>query len=180
MHYNLTTRYDESAYKALSDASWQLFQEPKMRSTGYPMIIMIAILTAVSIFIYKDEFGVMGMVLGSFLVLVSISAIPLSKINGKKKLFKASLKAANKVGEFPAQVRIRFLNKGIKSSVNDRTSEMVPYSDVVVTALLDQWCFIYFDKGAYIVNQSSFCSDGEFEIFKNFIQEKTQKDLVQL
>ena len=40
--FTFTTRYDKTAYQALSQASWQMFRKPRLQSQAYPILAALS------------------------------------------------------------------------------------------------------------------------------------------
>lgn len=170
MNYDfvLESRYDKTAYQALSEASWQLFRKPSLQTRAYPILSALAILMVISLFLSHDTTTKTICVV--FLVFVVV-AFPLSAVNAKRKMCATAIKDAQTRNEYPTDIQFVFSEKTIVSTVKG-VATTAYYSQLDGFATLGDWRFLFFGQAAYIFHRSSFQDDAEFQRFETFIQEK--------
>lgn len=164
----LHTLYDEQAYRALAEASWQLFRRPKMQTQAYPILIAAAVMTLAAAFLGDRS----NRLLAAVLLLFFVAAIPLSKVSAKSKMYRTAKKAAEAAGNFPAKVTFVFLEKEIHSTIGDK-SHIIPYNKVSCFAEMGNWQFLFFDQtAAYIFNTTELRDTGKLERFEAMLTQK--------
>ncbi|WP_312943140.1 hypothetical protein [Oscillibacter sp.] len=103
----LHTLYDEQAYRALAEASWQIFRRPKMQTQAYPILIAAAVMMLIAAFLGERS----NRLPAAVLILFFGAAIPLSKVSAKSKVYRTAKKAAEAAENFPKKVTFVFLEK---------------------------------------------------------------------
>lgn len=176
---DLNSRYDETAYRALSEASWQLFRKPRMQTQTYPILIGLAALTLFALISGWGRYSPVMLVGAGLFVVLLLAAIPLSGMSAKAKMCRAAVKAAASRGEFPADIQFTFGQEAIRSKVGGHVS-VVKYSQATGFAALGEWSFLFFGQAAYIFHSSAFASPEEAGRFRTYIQKKCGTTLVTL
>lgn len=167
------TLYDESAYRALAEACWQLFRKPRMQTQVYPVLLAVSVITLVAA-LMSDEVRLLPAML---LITFFLSAIPLGKASAKAKMYRTAVKAE---GSFTERVAFVFTDAGIRATMAARLFDM-PYHKVVCFAALNHWRFIFFDAtSAYIINTANFQDHEDLQSFEAMIEKKCGLSMIPL
>ncbi|WP_312637107.1 hypothetical protein [Oscillibacter sp.] len=173
IQWQTETLYDESAYRALADASWQLFRKPKMHTQVYPVLGAVSALTFVLGLMNDRKYWLPALLLVAFF----ISAIPLGKLSAKAKMYHTAVKAADSLSE---RVAFAFKGDGIRATVGEH-SFYTPYEKAFCFAALNQWRFLFFDEtAAYIINTLDLQDREDIQRFDAMVQEKCNLRMVLL
>lgn len=173
MNYDfvLQSKYDKTAYQALSEASWQLFRKRRLQTQAYPVMIAVSALILITLIYNWGSYEARFVVAALGFVAFVLAAIPLSALSAKAKMCRTAIKDASGRGEYPADIRFVFGKDTIHSTVGKHTAT-VHYGDVSCFALLGQWRFLFFGEAAFIIHASCFQSAEEAERFQAYIAEK--------
>ncbi len=170
--YTLTSSYDKTAYKALAEASWQLFRKPQMNTQVYPLLVtlsaMILILTLTQGNSNSPFLTAGGILFSAFVLL----AIPLSGVSARGKMCRTAIREADKKGEYPADIQFVFGKDTIRSVIggDQGKAAVVRYSQIDFFAALGDWRFLFFGPAAYIFHKSDFSSQEELAQFESCLE----------
>lgn len=177
--FRVTSKYDEVAYKALAEASWMLFRKHRMVTQAFPVMLTMAFMIAASVIFRYSEYGNTGLWIGGGAVAFLLAAMPLSVYNGKRRIYKKSVKEAQERGLFPVDIEFFFRGNGIYTKTGER-EEVIRYSKVTELVALGEWRFIFFGVGAYIVHASGFEKSDELTRFDRFLVECTGRPFLKM
>lgn len=171
--WRIHTLYDESAYRALAEACWQLFRKPRMQTQVYPVLFAVSVITLIAA-LMSDEVRLLPAML---LIAFFLAAIPLGKISAKAKMYRTAVKAGD---SFPARVDFVFTDAGIRATMAARVFDM-PYQKVFCFAALSHWRFIFFDAtSAYIINTADFQDQEDLHKFEAMIEKRCSLSMIPL
>lgn len=149
VYYDVKAEYDKNAYRALSEASWQLFVKRRNMVVAYPVFAAMILIIGVYLFVSRNTIPSYMMYGGLGMIAFVIAVIPLSSITSRAKMTYRAVKEAKKTGRFPLKVRFRFCKNEIRGDVAGTKNE-VTYKDVDIFAILGDWRFLFFGQAAYI------------------------------
>ena len=181
MNYDfiVTSKYDKTAYQALSEASWQLFRKPRMLTQAYPVMIALVALIIITMLYNFGDYGAPVLVGAVIFIAFVLAAIPLGAVSAKARMCRAAIKDATRRGEFPAEIQFVFGKDTIHSTVGEHTA-VVKYGQASGLAALGEWRFLFFGQAAYIFHTSSLGSPEEAARFSAYLTEKCGLPLTQL
>ncbi|MFV0497697.1 MAG: hypothetical protein ACK5L0_05985 [Candidatus Fimivivens sp.] len=171
--WRIHTVYDEAAYRALTEACWQLFRKPKMQTQVYPILITFSVITLATA-LMSDDVQILPAII---LIIFFLAAIPLGKVSAKAKMYRTAVKTGGVFSEAAAFV---FTNKSIRATMAERTFD-IPYQKVFCFACLNHWRFLFFDvTSAYIINTNNLQNREDIKNFDDMIQEKCGLTMIRL
>ena len=169
--FAFTTRYDKTAYQALSQASWQMFRMPRLQSQAYPILAALSVLVAASMLVKRGSLEPAIIAGGVGLIVFMLAAIPISGVTARAKMCSHAMKDAQKKGPLPAQVHFSFGSDGIRATVNDQTN-LMRYSQVSALAALGSWRFIFFGEAAYLYRCADLPDEAQAKRLDAWLEEK--------
>ena len=166
----VTTKYDENAYKALAETSWQLFAVYRTRMFAYPTLAAMIVLVAYALLFKPDQFSVpirVGMV---FLLIFFIAAVPLSASAAKNKLLGQYIKDARKNSLMDKTLKFTFLGNRISAEIDGQTAD-VAYDQIIKFVQLDDYHYylFFFPEGAYMIEESAVGDAATRKEFEEFV-----------
>ena len=177
--FTVSSRYDSSAYTALSEASWQLFMIPRFRTRAYPILLALDVIILYTLIFRRDMYPgkIIFAVIALFVFFIAV--IPLIALRTKRGVYKKSVADAKKNGMFDETLTFTFEDDEIVSEIRDQEA-YVSYEDVVFMARMDAYILLFFGQGGYILPTSGFKSQQEVEDFEQFLIKKVGLPLVQM
>lgn len=161
--------YDENTYKALSEASWQLFVKRRNMVVAYPVFAaMIVLIGAYLAFGWNTMPEFMRYACFGMIAFV-IAVIPISSVTTRLKMTSRAIKDAKKTGHFPLKVRFRFGKDEIRGNVDGQSHEN-SYDSVDIYAVLGDWRLLFFGQAAYIINKRDLADGKTLRDFDGFME----------
>ena len=170
--FSFDVTYDETTYKAMADASWQMFRKEHMVKKVYPMfeiMLFLIIMSMIGNWNQVDNF--IKIICISFAVFL-IACFPLTKVTSKWRMKHDAIKKLKKEGNFPMNIKFAFTNSTIYSEVKGQGS-IVRYTDATEFVALGKWRIIFFGQAGYIFHESDFKSPEDVARFENFVAVRT-------
>lgn len=171
--FEASTRYDRTAYEALTEVSWKMFREHFAHTRTYPFIAALCVVVAASLVASFRKYSAPVIAVHVAVILFFLLAMPLSTVQGKKRLCKKAIKEVSAKGDFPFTVRFLFNEEVIRAKLPARQVADTPYDRITDLIRYGKWLFLFVGDRSYILQEGSMEDPQEFHRLEEFLSEKT-------
>lgn len=168
--FEIRAKYDETAYRALGEATWDLFWRKRMQIRTFPIFGGMILLVAFSLLTNFKIYGPIGKGLHFLGIVFFILSFWLLSFFGRKKLARKTCKLAKDRGALPLDVIFQFEKNRIVSRTGTIKSS-VRYDRATGYFQRKEWDFLFFGTEAFLWKEKDVENPEEFNLF---LIEKTE------